>query len=371
MKKGVRTVFFGPFVGEFGWELISWHGWVKRLCRTRYRNHHKVVCSFPGRYPLYPDADEFWPLPKKFLKNPISPRGYITDNWIKGFPKPNNKPFELPEVMPLITEVIKDFKKKLPKDAHFIVPWEFRYDHVDKKYYGVSVPADPSSDKEFKTYPIPLSNQFLEVLRPTPKGVKTLGQMMDDDRKLISIFPRHRAFRRPDKTWRRRKYEIMIKSIWQKFEFRIAVLGEPGGAFFAEGGVPKGCIDLINVDSNLRLDVQLAALNKSVLAVGGLSGAILLALLAGCPALTWGTASGWPGFKRGNYTKTKLIYYPSQDPPVKTILEYIGWILKRGKVPITNEFKRVLITSLCEHVPHFMEKSKLLAKFKKSLGVEF
>lgn len=372
MKKSAKTVFFGPFVGEFGWELLSWHGWVKRLCRTRYADYRKIACSFPGRQPLYPDVDEFWLLPKKFLKNRISSRGYITDCWTKGFPKPDYKPFDLPEVMPLINNVIKDFKKKLPKDTEFIIPWELRYDKEDKRYYGVSIPKNPKSDKDFITYNIPISNQVLEELQPTPEGSKLLKTMVDSKKRLISIFPRHRLFRRPDKSWRKEKYVTLIHALQREFpQFRIAISGEPGGAFFAEEGVPKDCIDLIRIGPKNRLDVQIAALKQSVIAIGGLSGAILFALAAGCKALTWGEAGGEEGFRKANYTRSKIIYYPSTNAPVDTILKYTRWMLGSGKRPYMHDIKRFTITSFYYYMPSFIQKSKILAKFKKSLGLDF
>ena len=24
-------IFAGPFVGEFGWELMFWHGWLRKI----------------------------------------------------------------------------------------------------------------------------------------------------------------------------------------------------------------------------------------------------------------------------------------------------------------------------------------------------
>lgn len=372
MRRGVKTVFFGPFVGEFGWELLSWHGWVKRLCRGRYAGYHKIACSFPSRYPFYPDVDEFWPLPKKFLKNPISSRGYITDCWTKSFPRPDNKPFNLPEVMPLVDNVIKDFKKKLPKNTKFIIPWGLRYDKEDEIFYGVSIPKNPKSDKDFITYNIPPSNQILEKLQPTPRGLKILKTRVNPKKQLISIFPRHRLFRRPDKNWGRGKYETLIHTLQREFpQFKLAILGEPGGAFFADGDVPQGCIDLIRIDQKYRLDVQIAALKQSVLAIGSQSGGTVLSLLAGCPTLTWGGAIAEKGFRKGNYLQSKLVFYPSLHPPVNTIVGYAKWMLGYGKTPYRHEIKRFALTSLFYFIPHFIQKSRPLVKIKESLKLGF
>ncbi|MBA7699602.1 hypothetical protein ES703_108300 [subsurface metagenome] len=54
-----KVAFFGPWVGEFGWELMTWQAW----CRKKSREFDKsYVCSFPDMEPLYKDfADEFVP----------------------------------------------------------------------------------------------------------------------------------------------------------------------------------------------------------------------------------------------------------------------------------------------------------------------
>ena len=85
----MKTVFFGPWVGEFGWELVWWHGWVKKLCRTVYRDHHRVAASYPGRTLFYPDVHEFWAHPAEFPGRSISQNSYVTDYWRSGYPRGN------------------------------------------------------------------------------------------------------------------------------------------------------------------------------------------------------------------------------------------------------------------------------------------
>lgn len=372
MKNSRKTVFFGPFVGEFGFELLFWHGWVKRVCRGRYANYRKIACSYPGRQPFYPDVDEFWSLPKKFLKHRMSARGYITDCWIKGFPRPDKKPFDLPDVMPLINNVTRDFKKKLPKNTEFIIPWELRYDKEDKRFYGVTIPKNPKSDNDFVTRTVPFSNQLLEKLQPTPSGLKLLKTMVDPKKQLIAIFPRHRLFRRPDKNWIRERYEILIRRLQREFpQFKIAVLGEPGGAFFADGDVPRGCVDLIQVDPEHRLDVQIAALKQSVIAIGGQSGGTAFALAAGCKTLTWGGAIGEKGFREQNYMRTKLVFYPSPNMSVDTVLKYARWMLGYGGAPCKHEIKRLTLTYLFNYLPPSIRKSKTFVKIRRSFKLGF
>ena len=40
-------IFAGPFIGEFGWELMFWHGWLRKLKEEVYPNSHYIVSSFP------------------------------------------------------------------------------------------------------------------------------------------------------------------------------------------------------------------------------------------------------------------------------------------------------------------------------------
>lgn len=46
------TLFAGPWVGEFGWELMNWQGFVRKLSRHYKRT---VICCPAGREALYAD----------------------------------------------------------------------------------------------------------------------------------------------------------------------------------------------------------------------------------------------------------------------------------------------------------------------------
>lgn len=335
-----KTVFFGPFIGEFGWELLFWHGWVKRMCRTRYKDFYKIVCSFPGRYPFYPEADEFWSLPDDFLHNQISSRGYITDCWQNGYPTPSVKG-NLPDIFSLIQKVIDDFKAKLPEDTIFIHPWAFREDKEDKCFYGVKIKENPQSDKDFISFGIPYSRQVLEKLKATTEGKEIVTKIISPGEKIIAIFPRCRQFRRPDKNWQKENYEILIRKIQKELpDFKIAILGEPGGAFFSDG-VPEGCLDLINIDKNSRMDVHLAALAQAKAALGSQSGAITFAMAAGIPVISWGPAAGEKFFSKENFTKSRFVFIPSENPNPETIFNYIKWVAAKSNAP-TDNFSRVL-----------------------------
>jgi hypothetical protein len=54
----MKVALFGPWIGEFGWELMTWQAW----CRAKSREFDKsYVCSFPDMAPLYTDFATFIP----------------------------------------------------------------------------------------------------------------------------------------------------------------------------------------------------------------------------------------------------------------------------------------------------------------------
>lgn len=359
-----KTVFFGPFVGEFGWELLYWQGWVRRLCQKEFKDYHKIACSFIGRQPFYPDVDEFWPLTFKNIEGIISSRGYITDNWIKGLPKADGNNVKVVEIYPLLNKILMQFKDRLPRDTIFFAPWMLINDPLDNTCYGTFIPQNPKNSEEFKTYLIPYEKQILGPLQPTSKGIKLLGELIDEKEKLIAIFPRCRLTRRPDKNWTKEKYEVLIKSLQTEYpHFKIAVFGEPGGAFFSDG-VPPGCLDLINVEPDSRLDIQIAALKQSKLALGGESGGLVFALAAGCPTLCWGSAGNHHIFKKDNYTLTKQYRYANKDASIKTITRLASWIINDEKKPILILTWNYILVSGYFLIPKCIRKSKFLAKIK-------
>ncbi len=343
---GPGTVFFGPFVGEFGWEFKFWQGWVRRMCRERFAGARKIVASFPGRRVFYPDADEFWPHPKELAADRISALGYITDYWRQGWPKPNRR-YEtrtllgrrrwvketidagsvVPDVEPHLVAMLEEYRGALPPDTVWFIPWRLNVIEDDGVRFGAQYPEAPSRDEDFVQYSIPFHLQCLEPLRATDAGRRALTEAAGDVDDLVAIFPRRRRLRRPDKNWQQDRWDALIARLHARFpSLRVAVLGEPGGAFY-EDGVPPGCIDLINLAPDVRLDAQIAALQRAHVAAGPVSGALLVAQASGAPTVQW-DYPGRLGIARAvNFFDTPMANLERIDPAVDTVLAEMARVM--------------------------------------------
>ncbi len=346
-----KTIFFGPFIGEFGWELLYWHGWIRKVCKQYFYEYKKIVSSFPGRQPFYPDMDEFWPLPDDFLELKFSSRNYMTDYWVNGYPRPNSverrKRFGIfkyekwsessyngeNDVEPAAIKLVNEFKSKLPNNTRMFVPFKWNNFKEQNLNFGVKYLKNPNSSSDFEIEKIPWERQDFDYLYPTSKGQNKLHILRTDTRPIISIFPRGRPNRRPDKNWSKEKYDDLIFLIHNELpDYQVAILGEPGGAYY-EGEVPSGCLDLINIDNNVRMDVQIAVLKKSVVALGSISGAILVSLASGCPSLTWGWVNLMENYHMENILKTPFIYFPRMDASVEDIFKFLKGMIKEEIPP--------------------------------------
>lgn len=62
-----KVVFFGAWVGEFGWEVGKFQPRVRAFCENN-PNKYVIVMSEPGHELFYESCDEFWEIPDYFLE---------------------------------------------------------------------------------------------------------------------------------------------------------------------------------------------------------------------------------------------------------------------------------------------------------------
>lgn len=68
----INKVVFGPWTGEFGWELAYWQGYVRKMCYNEYNNAYKVAISYDGHQILYDSIDRFVSLPTSIANKVLS-----------------------------------------------------------------------------------------------------------------------------------------------------------------------------------------------------------------------------------------------------------------------------------------------------------
>ena len=343
----MKTVLFGPFVGEFGWEMLFWHAWVNKVSQEEYSDYKKIVASFPGRESFYPYADEYWAHPEDYLSHFKSCNGYITDFWKNGFPRGNASeikyflgifPYEnwnffdksenQVDVMDCAESLLDLYKKSLPEETVIYAPFKLNT-HKGIKF-GVEGSINPLTDNDIIQTPIPFSNQAFHKLYAVGDANEYVKQILKNDQKIIALYPRHRINRRPDKNWSKANYLKLIERFQAEFpHFKIGIFGSPGDAYFVDD-IPDGCIDFINLPDDQRMNIQTAALQYSVLALGSLSGAIIVARGAGVPTLGWGMLRDHNRFHQENAIDTETIYHPEVNPSVEKIFRLsLGMIEKK------------------------------------------
>lgn len=373
----MRTIFFGPWIGEFGWEYSHWHAWVNEVSRKEFKNDITIASSFQGREPFYINTSKFLAHPKEYGQLFKGKRNYITDNWIDD--RPNNKSFSINDKcksnnnfnqIKIANQLLNYYKKSLPDNTIFYVPWLLNKICIDNhilkigvedlgeslkkkhflksiKYFLVNKISDLLFTQDLKyringhlyqqgiaTYPIPLTKQNFFKLKASKKNFKNLSVNPKDKLKknIISIFPRKRDDRRPDKNFGEEKYINLIESIKKKYPgFKVALLGEPNGSYFANG-VPEECIDLINIPDAERMNQQIYILENSVMAIGSISGAMLVSLGSGCPSLIWGFHDAKIPTHDNNPLSTPLHYLSNMHPQVFDILNGIEVLKKKAGI---------------------------------------
>ena len=322
-----QTVFFAPFVGEFGWELLYWHAYI-----TNYKNcnpeKYIIACCYKGREQFYSSVDEIWNIPQWFSEQNYSAKSYITDHWQANdeiITKPKRSLFDIffnrqeivetsysgPEVKSQYEKMMNEFTGRLPLNTIIINPT------IMNAIGNNNIGTDRVIVNDVQRYiynPPAFDQQYFQSINPTNESVGYIKSRMSSDQ-LITILPRRRMTRRSDKNWERERYVKLIELIKRKLpSYNIAIAGDLTGAYFA-GDTVEGVIDLINIDNQRRLDLHLAAFQLSSIVIGGMSGAILVALTAGAPAFTWGFSDSRYLYYYENkmMIDSELIYYPNID----------------------------------------------------------
>jgi ADP-heptose:LPS heptosyltransferase len=355
--------FFGPFIGEFGFELVYWHGWLRYIKENYFKKNDKmIVSSFPGRYPLYEFADEFIPLPEWYIKNNFSERGYFID-WEDYDLK---KQTEIKNEMSKLIQYFKDHLKD--KEVMFVNEYPQKI-YTQKLYYRIKRQFNKKILDKFKgekkidsvksylencntfagkyvkkplfvNYPSLRTGDYLGQeprfehqkyikLKPTNIGEIRKKEILEENnydgkKPIFTIFPRKRIIRRPDKNWTEDNWMNFISNLIKKFDPLIILCGTKNGSFLTNYKNDSNVINIINESPNSLMDLQLAFIKMCEVSIQGKSGSVNLALQANCPSFLMGEEKErYYVCKRENPFSTSIYFYTEYElnPPHEKFFE--------------------------------------------------
>ena len=274
-----QGIIFGPWVGEFGWELFSWHAY----CRSISKGYdYCIAISRPGNDVLYKDFCETF-----IAFEP--PAGGVADSHKHSMCQDFNASEFLKAVVPI--ELLREYTWNwLPPTKIGHPP----YDHY-RKSLNISTNMGTFSNV------IP----DYKVLRG-PVNDETAG--VD-----IVIHARNRTVRTID-NWPEEKWIEVVNSFP---DLSFASIGTAGSSLHVEGTK-----DLRGISTDLTVGV----LQRAKCIAGPSSGPLHLASLSGCPQVVW-TSNPNQNYQRYKYCwnpfHVDVSMFKGPDPEISDVVEML------------------------------------------------
>ena len=264
-----KEIIAGPWVGEFGWELFAWQGYLRAI-KEKYNTRMVIICSEKSKY-LYQDfADEFI-----FFDPP--PTGLSDSFYRAGYD------FSKQNLIKIIGSDRSEFSWLPPRRIGF--------------------PPKTSWKEELAIGPFQVAPKYIMFKS---------DQKYDYD---IVAHARNRKLRNQD-NWPSYKWDSLLEMLSKKY--KVACIGTKEHSLGPPGAVDhRGC--------NLEETIQV--ISSSKLVIGPSSGPMHLASLCGVPHLVWGSRqmSQTRYEDTWNPLNTKVEFLDKFDwhPPVEFIYEKI------------------------------------------------
>ena len=252
-------LFVGPWIGEFGWELMRWQGGIRKIAQQYEGSHRTIVFSDPGHEVLYEYAAEFWSAPELLAES--------------GFVRQCDHVRSGPEAGRLLCRLAAALGRALhpwTEADRIVLPRRFR----------------------------PHEQVFKRLSAAMPRRLRAMrGQY-------FCFFPRRRPWG-SDKNWPQQNWTQLISELDRRCELNAIAIG-------TEQEVAPFGTDAICADRNLGLAI--AALREAHFAVCSEGGGIFLALLCGTPTVAFGHEK-WRGrvSETENPLGTQVVYTGRPD----------------------------------------------------------
>lgn len=245
-----KKIIFGPFLGESGWEVTRWCGWIRWYKKTN-KDKSIAVATRESRKDLYYDSvDKIYTfkIDGDYIK--YRPNMYRLDFW------PQHKQDEL----------INEIKSKF-------------------KGYYICVPPNTSNRNVF-----PISKKDFNFT-PHPENRKIIEDILSKhvDKIPICISPRHRIdSEKPTRNWPRQYWLHLFEKLKETNRYIIFILGDSSSMITPatdDSFIILNRIKHLNI-SNIGLTIE--ALYHSILTVGQQSALPVLSNYLGTKTIMWG-----------------------------------------------------------------------------------
>jgi|TARA_R110002153_G_C13328922_1_gene497731 hypothetical protein len=266
MKKD-KLIIFGPWVGEFCYELSWWVPEIRKMRNTTYKDHDAVAISFNGRKILYEDfTQNYIPIPKELDDTLIYPA--TCGEHVNG--------------RDIIPQNIRDFVGEVVKK------YEEQYNEV--------VVYTPNNNIPFN-YQRVMSDEIFGELKHYNASPTIISEIkkeitFNNNRKTIAIMARirHRLGKVCHLDWNPKHWETFIKYLIEDLKVNVVMIGIRQKENSSAGGSlvfnNSKYIKNIIFEGEDSVERQIALLQSTQCSIYGASGTAVFPFFTQTPTFT-------------------------------------------------------------------------------------
>lgn len=346
----MNNILFGPFIGEFGWELCYWQGWVRKYSKT-YSNSKIFIASFEKSYPLYHDfAYKFIPISKKFVDKKYSLNGYFPN--FKKLSEQEKKIFKnlYDHEIVRLKEIIRNDNNNdiihLPfypqrdrsKLSHLIFLIKKiikikneRLIHNENPYKGILIEnyldfLVYNYEKAWDVQVPPKNFQIINFLKSTTRvnDLYLKVRQKVNTKHFVTLFPRKRNVFRPERNYSENKWKILIKRLVDDLNLGVFICGTPEGTGLRDFRY-NNVYNTVFEEEELLLDLHISLLCNSKYSIHSQSGSAYLSMYTGNFTFFFGLENYRKRFDNDNVLNSKykfLTKYGTDPDPIYLFEEF-------------------------------------------------
>lgn len=272
-----KVVIFGPWIGEFSYELGWWAPMLRKLKKEQFSTFRSIACGYEGREILYKDfVDEYLPYDFKTRENMGYPgTGGTADYETNTFRQKD----------PAAEEFLKNYIQTISCEYLRITPNNIR----QYTNQGIMGPGDIKMHKPYGDYihlnaRLDFKNEINNLIAKKLENTKPTIAIMAKIRDRIQRIDLETL---PLKTW-----EIFIEKIICDLDLNVIMIGVPfnkgyPGSYTLDNtklfqNYPNNIISLVSEQKD-SVEQQIAILQSTQCSIYGSTGAAKLAFFANTP----------------------------------------------------------------------------------------